>query len=147
MRRSYSTQEKVDLVEEYMFVRNGHKQAWCEARGLTVHRVNSWRRAYLYGDLAKGLVPRDASQMSIRDGARYHEVLRALRAEEDSHKHDVETLQARIDQLEASNAALGKAIGLLHDLSEPKQEPHTPSEPEAGPAPQNSPQGNDSSRD
>lgn len=39
-------------------------------------------------------------------------------AEQVAHDIEVERLNARIHELEETNAALGKAIGLLHEMSE-----------------------------
>lgn len=39
-------------------------------------------------------------------------------AERAAHAAEVAALKQRIDELESSNDALGKAIGLLHQLSE-----------------------------
>ncbi|MSW42905.1 MAG: hypothetical protein F2842_11905 [Actinobacteria bacterium] len=57
---------------------------------------------------------------------------KAVAAERAAHAAQLAALQARVNELEAVNDALGKAIGLLHQMSE--QEPdgnQGPGEPSA----------------
>lgn len=82
MRRSLSTQEKVDLVEEYFLVPYRQSQKWRDEHGGYMNVMSSSRWACLYGDFGKGLVLRDSSRMSFRDGGRYDEVVQALYAEQ-----------------------------------------------------------------
>jgi len=45
-------------------------------------------------------------------------IAKARAAEAARHEAELARLQARVDELEQTNAALGKAIGLLHASSE-----------------------------
>lgn len=67
--------------------------------------------------------------MNVPSGKR--RALAASRAKEiSSHDAEVARLAARVKELEEVNAALGKAIGLLHQMSEqePSETP-TPTDP------------------
>lgn len=47
-------------------------------------------------------------------------------ADQAEHEAELDRLRARIEELEATNAALGKAIGLLHTMREPEPEENPP---------------------
>lgn len=49
--------------------------------------------------------------------------------EKAEHEAELAALRERVHQLEGTNEALGKAIGLLHALNEQEPEPSTTSEP------------------
>lgn len=66
------------------------------------------------GDLDRNLVPRDHGPMNGGEFVAYE---RARAKEQVAHTKEVERLKARIHELETTNEALGKAIGLLHELS------------------------------
>ena len=75
------------------------------------------------GDLDHGLIPRDSSPVKIPPGQRA--ALERHHAKERAEREaEVARLNARIHELEETNGALGKAIGLLHSMSE--QEPVVP---------------------
>lgn len=108
----YSDEQVRALVYEYENLRQGSKQAWLDARGISRHKIRRWRIAVFDGDLDHGLIPREGGPMTPphrrRKIARNH----------DQSETDNEQLRARIRELEATNEALGKAIGLLHQLNE-----------------------------
>ncbi|MBX0302036.1 hypothetical protein K2F54_18930, partial [Cryobacterium sp. 1639] len=82
--------------------------------------------------LERGLIPREDGRMTIPPGKR--SALEKARASEQArHEAEVAELTARIRKLEGSNDALGKAIGLLHSLSEeePADTPTTPDRPDS----------------
>ena len=119
----FTTAEIRELVHEYQLVAHGQKAAWLAQRGLRYHHVIKWRKAVFGGNLDRGLVPRQARGMTLPPKQRT-ELAKQRAAERAEHEAETERLQARIRELEETNAALGKAIGLLHQLSE--QEPDTP---------------------
>lgn len=113
----YSDEEIRSIVFEYERLRYGTKGAWVENQSFSMHQLRRWRDAVYDGDLDRGLVPREGVPMTSPNQRRRI-------AKDDVHEEaDNEQLRARIRELEATNEALGKAIGLLHQLSE--QEPDT----------------------
>jgi len=82
--------------------------------------------AVFAGDLERGLIPRQGSDMNVPPDKR--RALAASRAKEIAgHDAEVARLEARVKGLEEVNAALGRATGLLHQMSE--------QEPDATPTP------------
>ena len=63
------------------------------------------------------MVPRDGRSMTIPLSQRTA-LERGRAMERDEHAAEVTRLNARVRDLEETNAALGKAIGLLHAMSE-----------------------------
>jgi hypothetical protein len=93
-------------------------------------RLRRWRVAVFEGDLARGLIPREGSPMTVPPKQRT--ALETLRARErDDYSEEVARLAARVRELEETNTALGKAIGLLHSMNEeePAGPPTTPESP------------------
>ena len=124
----FTTAEIRELVHEYQLQPHGQKGQWLRDRGITYARLMKWRKAVFGGDLDRGLVPRQARGMTVPPKQRT-ELAKQRAAERAAHKAETEKLQARIRELEETNAALGKAIGLLHKVSE--QEPDAP-QPKTG---------------
>lgn len=126
----FTAAEIRELVHEYQLQPHGQKGPWLTERGISYARLVKWRRAVFGGDLDRGMVPRQARGMTLPPKQRTElEKQRAL--ERAAHQVETERLQARIRELEETNAALGKAIGLLHKVSE--QEPAAP-RPKTGPS-------------
>lgn len=116
----FTTAEIRELVHEYQVQPHGTKGSWLVTRGVPYERLRRWRDAVFEGDLDRGLIPREGSPMTIPPGKRT--ALEKQRARERAaHDDEVVRLSARIRELEDTNGALGKAIGLLHTMSE--QEP------------------------
>lgn len=115
------------LVHEYDGLAYGQKTPWLVERELSRHRLARWRGAVYVGDLDRGLIPREGSYMTIPPGKR-SALEKARAAEQARHAAEVAELTARVRELQGSNDALGKAIGLLHSLSEeePAETPTTP---------------------
>ena len=111
----FSNEEVRDLVFAYECLPYGTKRGWLEEQGVSRRQMRRWRGAVFDGVLDKGLVPREGSEMSTAEERR--------RVMSNAKEQDVEKdrLRARVRELEATNEALGKAIGLLHQLNE--QEP------------------------
>lgn len=125
----FTTAEIREFVHEYELVPYGEKGPWLAARGVPYDRLKRWRDAVFVGDLERALIPREGSGMTIPPAKRTA-FERARAAEREAHDAERARLQARVHELERSNDALGKAIGLLHAMSE--EEPAgtpTPTDP------------------
>lgn len=119
----FTATEIREFVHEYQVQPHGQKTLWLTARGVSYDRLRRWRAAVFEGDLDRGLVPRESSGMTVPPSKRT--VLEKERARERAaHAAEVERLDARVRELEDTNEALGKAIGLLHKMNE--QEPGAP---------------------
>ena len=113
-----------EFVHEYQVQPQGQKGPWLAARGVPYKRLRRWRDAVYAGDLDRGLIPREGSGMTIPPGQRT--ALEKERARERAaHEAEVARMAERVKELEAANGmlgkandALGKAIGLLHAMSE-----------------------------
>jgi len=68
------------------------------------------------GDLDRGLIPREGSPVTVSPGTRTA-LERARARERAAHEAEIARLTARIRELEGTNDALGKAIGLLHEMN------------------------------
>jgi hypothetical protein len=113
----FTAVEIVELVQEYHRQPYGQKRSWLAGRGITYHRLRRWRETVFYGDLDRGLIPREGGDVTSHPVERTA-LAKARAAEVARHEAEVARLQARVRELEASNEALGKAIGLLHARSE-----------------------------
>lgn len=121
----FTVAEIREFVHEYEVQPYGTKAAWLAARDVSYKRLSRWREAVFEGDLDRGLIPREGSPMTIPPVKRT--VLERERARERAAQAaEVARLSARVRELEDTNDVLGKAIGLLHTMSE--QEPTTPAE-------------------
>jgi hypothetical protein len=118
----FTTAEIREFVHEYQLLPHGQKKSWVAARGVSYKRLLRWREAVFEGDLDRGLIPREGSSMTIPPSKRTG-LEKARAAERAAHAAEVARLSARVHELEEANTALGKAIGLLHAMSE--QEPDT----------------------
>jgi len=123
----FTAAEIREFVHEYQRVPQGQKGGWLAEREFGYHTLRRWRIAVFEGDLDRGLIPRDGSQMTIPPDKRT--ALAKMRASErEAHAAEVAKLSGRVRELEETNTALGKAIGLLHAMSEeePATTPTTP---------------------
>ena len=114
----YTDDEIRAFVHAYERQPYGSKGAWLRGQGIKIDRFYRWRDAVFDGDLDRGLVPREGSLMTPPKQRRR---VARQNAQQDAEN---EQLRARVRELEQTNEALGKAIGLLHQLNE--QEPDTP---------------------
>jgi hypothetical protein len=123
----FTAAEICELVHEYHGLSYGRKAVWLLERDISRNRLRRWSAAVYDGDLERGLIPREDGRMTIPPGKR-SALEKARAAEQARHEAEVAELTARIRKLEGSNDALGKAIGLLHSLSEeePADTPTTP---------------------
>jgi hypothetical protein len=123
----FTTEQIREFVHLYEIQPYGQKAIWLEGQRVSYDRLRRWRSAVFDGDLDRGLIPRESSHMTVPPEKRT--ALERHRARERAaHEAEVARLSARVRELEATNDALGKAIGLLHQMSE--QEPAaTPTDP------------------
>lgn len=112
-----------EFVHEYLVLPYGRKAPWLAERGIGRAQMRRWRDTVFEGDLERGLVPREGSAMGMTPSQRA--ALEKERAREHAeYEAEVARLTARVRELEGTNDALGKAIGLLHSLN--VQEPDGP---------------------
>lgn len=116
----FTAEEIREFVLEYQALPQGQKGRWLAGRGVPYERLRRWRAAVFEGDLDRALIPREGSPMTVPPSNRTA-IARARAAERAAHDAEVAKLNARVRELERTNEALGKAIGLLHQMSE--QEP------------------------
>lgn len=124
----FTAVEIVELVHEYHLQPHGQKASWLSSRGFTYHRLRRWREAVFEGDLDRGLIPRDGGGVTTPPVKRTG-LAKARAAEVARHEAELARLQARVRELEETNEALGKAIGLLHARSEEEPETTLTSDP------------------
>lgn len=126
----FTDDEIRDLVYAYEQQPYGTKRCWLETQAFTAHMFRRWQAAVYGGDLERALIPRNDGGVSTEHAKRRreakhnsgHEARRAARITE---------LETRVRELEGTNEALGKAIGLLHKMNEqePADTPTTPDPP------------------
>lgn len=123
----FTAEEITEFVRQYLAVPHGSKGQWLVGKPFTESQILRWRRAYLAGDIGRGLVPRsglsnDELLVRVREA---EEELERVRAERDAQvaKLDAQIVRqdAQIRMLEEGTVVLGKAFGLLQKLS--SQEP------------------------
>ena len=106
-----------EFVHEYQVQPHGQKTSWLAGQGVSYERLRRWRDAVFEGDVDRGLVPREGTGMTVPAGKRTA-IERQRAAERAAHEAELARLAARVAELEGVNDALGKAIGLLHAMSE-----------------------------
>jgi hypothetical protein len=116
----FTAEEIREFVHEYHRQPHGRKALWLAEQGVSYDRLKRWRAGVFEGDLDRGLVPREGSPVNVPSVKRTA-LEKARAAERAAHAAEVAKLSERIRQLEGTNEALGKAIGLLHAMNE--QEP------------------------
>ena len=116
----FTTAEIREFVHRYELTRFGQKAIWLEEQGVSYSRLRRWRSAVFDGDLDRGLIPREGSGVTVPPEKRSG-IERQRARERAAQEAELARLTARVRELEETNAALGKAIGLLHQMSE--QEP------------------------
>ena len=123
----FTTAEIREFVYEYHTIAHGGKTAWLAERKVSSHMLRRWRDAVFAGDLDRGLIPREGSEMTIPSDKR-SAIAKLRAAEREDQAAEVARLSGRVRELEETNTALGKAIGLLHAMSEeePAATPTTP---------------------
>jgi hypothetical protein len=94
--------------------------------GVSNRQFRRWQATVFGGDLDRGLIPREGVGMTVPPAKRTA-LAKADAAKQDRDEAELVRLQARVRELEQTNAALGKAIGLLHAMNaeEPDAAPTT----------------------
>ena len=116
----FTTEQIREFVHEYEIQPYGQKAIWLVAQRVSYDRLRRWRSAVFDGDLDRGLIPREGSRMTVPPQKRTA-LERQRASERTAHEAEVARLSDRVRELEETNVALGKAIGLLHAMNE--QEP------------------------
>lgn len=116
----FTTEQIREVVHQYELQPYGHKAVWLEGQGVSYDRLRRWQLAVFDGDLDRGLIPREGGGVTVPPDKRTG-IERARARERARQEAELARLNARVAELEETNAALGKAIGLLHQMSE--QEP------------------------
>jgi hypothetical protein len=115
-----------ELVVEYQLLPYGQKGPWLAAQGVSNRQFRRWQATVFGGDLDRGLIPREGGPMTVPPAKRTA-VAKADALKQDRDEAELAHLRARVRELEATNEALGKAIGLLHamNVDEPDTAPTT----------------------
>ena len=126
----FTAEEIAGFVRAYLSVPYGSKGAWLREQPFSRDQMYRWREAYLSGDLERGLVPRERSSKEgwpsglVRAKAAEEELVRVQeKARKDmaalrrDHELEMAKKDAQITMLEEGTKTLGKAIGLLQNLS------------------------------
>lgn len=116
----FTTEEIREFVHQYEVQPHGHKGIWLQGQEVSYDRLRRWRSAVFDGDLDRGLIPREGGVVTVPPEKRTG-IERQRARERVKQEAELARLNARVRELEETNSALGKAIGLLHQLSE--QEP------------------------
>jgi hypothetical protein len=115
----FTTEQIREFVHWHEVQPYGQKASWLEQQGVSYDRLRRWRSTVFDGDLDRGLVPREGGVVTRPEKRTGIERQRAR--ERAAQERELARLNARVRELEQTNDALGKAIGLLHQMSE--QEP------------------------
>jgi len=126
--RGFTTGEIREYVHQHELQPHGTRAAWLAAAPFTRHQLYRWRKMVFEGDLDRNLVPREHGGMT-RSPSEWSAFERRRAKEIADHQAEVDKLNARIHELEGTNDVLGKAIGLLHELSVPEPDVKTTAEP------------------
>jgi hypothetical protein len=112
----FTSAEIREFVVEYHLLPHGQKGMWRAAQGVSVRQLKRWEAAVFAGDLDRGLIPREGMGVTVPPAKRAA-VAMAAAAKKDREDDELTRLRARVGELEATNEALGKAIGLLHAMN------------------------------
>ena len=123
----FTTEQIREFVHQYEIQPYGQKAVWLVGQGVSYDRLRRWRSAVFDGDLDRGLIPREGGVVTVPPEKRSG-IERQRAKERTAQEAELARLNARVRELEETNAALGKAIGLLHVMSEhePASNPTTP---------------------
>jgi hypothetical protein len=131
----FSPAEIRELVVEYQLLPRGQKGPYLAAQGVSNRQFRRWQATVFGGDLDRGLIPREGEGMTVPPAQR-RALANADAAKRDRDEAELIRLRARVGELEQTNEALGKAIGLLHSLSEQGPDaPPTINDPETSSTP------------
>lgn len=138
--QGFTRDEIREMVHQYHLQPYGTKKTWLAKQSMTEWTFRRWRKLVFEGDLDRNLLPREHGGMARTNGElSAFEKARAKEIAE--HQSEVEQLKSRIRELEGTNTALGKAIGLLHELSVPEPETAQTNDPKSSSKPRTSSSG------
>ena len=121
----FTTEQIREFVHQYEIQPHGLKAVWLVSQGVSYDRLRRWRSAVFDGDLDRGLIPREGGVVTVPSEKRTG--IERQRAKERARQQaELARLNARVRELEETNAALGKAIGLLHQMSEQEPDANRP---------------------
>jgi hypothetical protein len=126
--QGFTRDEIREMVHEYHLQPYGTKGAWLASQSVTEWSFRRWRKMVFEGDLDRNLIPREHGGM-VRTNGEWSAFEKARAREIAEHQSEVEQLKGRIRELEGTNTALGKAIGLLHELSAPEPDTKQTNDP------------------
>lgn len=132
--------EMREFVHEYYVQPYGTRKEWLASQPVTEATFRRWRKMVQEGDLDRNLIPREHGNMARTNGE-WSAFERARAKEIAEHQSEVEKLQNRVRELEGTNEALGKAIGLLHGLSVPEPDTAPTKDPKSSSKPRTSSSG------
>ncbi len=120
----FTSAEIREFVVQYHLMPHGQKGSWRAAQGVSIRQLRRWEATVFAGDLDRGLIPREATAVTVPPAKR-SALAQAQTAKRERDEAELARLQARVRELEATNEALGKAIGLLHgrNVNEPDAAP------------------------
>jgi len=118
----FTVAEIRELVIDYNLLPYGQKGPFLAARGVSNRQFRRWQATVFAGDVDRGLIPREGENMTVPPAKR-KALAKADAVKQDRDEAELARLQARVRELEATNSALGKAIGLLHAMN--AEEPDT----------------------
>ena len=121
----FTTEQIRELVDLYELQPYGRKAVWLEGQGVSYDRLRRWQLAVFDGDLDRGLIPREGGVVTVPPDKRTS-IARERVKERAKQEAELARLNARVRELEETNAALGKAIGLLHQMSEQEPDANRP---------------------
>ena len=91
----FTAAEIREFVHEYQRVLHGQKGVGLAEREFSYSTLGRWQSAVFDGDLDRGLIPREGSQMTIPPGKRTA-LEKARAAERTTHAAEVTHLSARV---------------------------------------------------
>lgn len=116
----FTHEEIREFVYEYERQPHGQKRKWLAGQSFTLHQLHRWQGAVFNGDLERGFISHDRGATALP--AAYRKAMAHRSEQERQQREQIAKLEARVQELESTNEALGKAIGLLHQLSEHEPE-------------------------
>ena len=137
----FTREEMRELVHQYYLQPHGARKAWLASQPVTEWTFRKWRKLVIEGDLDRNLIPREHGGMARTNGE-WSAFEKARAKEIADHQSEIEQLKGRIRELEGTNTALGKAIGLLHELNVPEPDTAQTRDPKNSSKPKTSSSGN-----
>lgn len=112
----FTLEEKREHVYAYIASAHGTKKAYLIEQGISMNQMRDWRAQVLAGCLDEGFRPREGPGPRVEESA----ALARLLAEREQLREQLVLKEAQLRQERDTVAALGKAIGLLHQADASK---------------------------